>query len=148
MKKFLLLLFAVLAALVYFESSRFGLRLWGMNLVFDATRDLLETKARGFLQDIQFKDFAHAAQFHSLADQAQADIPKKIEKKFLVKPELLDIRHFEILRIDVSPDGNRAKAIATITVRFLGNGKTRDFETVLYWKKEEGQWYLDLESSL
>ena len=148
MKKFLLLLFLGLMAVIYLESTRFGINLGGISLVLDENRNMLEQKAKGFLQDIQFKDFKHAANFHHPDDQKKADISKKIEKKFLVKPELLDIRHFEIIRIDVSDEGNRAKAISTVTVTFLGNRQTKDFEVVLYWKKINKEWFLDLESSL
>ena len=62
---------------------------------------------RDFLQDIQYKDFDHAATFHAPEDAKDKNIAQKLEAKFAVKPELIDIRHFEVLRIDLFPDGGR-----------------------------------------
>jgi hypothetical protein len=153
MKKFLLLLLIVLGVAVYLESSRYSLRLGGVAFELDPNRNAIDTKTRRFLTDLQYKDFPHAASFHDPAIQEKFDIPKLIEKKFLVKPEHLDIRHFEVLRVDVSPQGSRAKAIVKVTVRLLSTDKVRDVEAVFYWKKSPGpkppaQWFMDLQSSL
>lgn len=148
MKKWIVLLVIVLAAGLYASSTRYGLRIASWSWSWAPQRAALEEMTRRFLVDVQFKDFAHAATFHSSEDAAGRDIAALIEKKFAVKPELLDIRHFEILRIDVSPEGDRAKSVNTVTVKVLNSGKTRDVELVLYWKHENDRWYMDLQSSL
>jgi hypothetical protein len=117
-------------------------------MAFDADRDAIHRNSRRFLEDIQYKDFAHAAVFHTDRERNEKNIAQLIEKKFLVKPELLDIRHFEVLRVDLSGEGNRGKSVSNVTVKFLNTKETRDVECVLYWKKENDAWYMDLQSSL
>lgn len=148
MKKWMLLLVILLVAGLYASSDRYGLRIGSWSWSWSPEQSLLDDLTRRFLVDVQFKNFDHAATFHTKEDGEGKDIASLIEKKFAVKPELLDIRHFEILRIDVSPQADRAKSVNTVTVKVLNSGKTRDVELVLYWKRVEGKWYMDLQSSL
>lgn len=155
MKKLLLVVLVGLALAIYAGSSRYGFALGGVRVSLSPIKQLLDEKARGFLTDIQYKDFERAAQHHSEEDQAKKDIPKLIEAKFHVKPEALDIRHFEVLRVDLAPTNDRAKAVCTVTVVYLnapaslGISGPKDYDVVLYFKKaDDGQWWMDLQSSL
>ena len=148
MKKFLAVVALVLALAVYFESSRYALGLGGFSAVLDEDRHALDTNTRGFLTAIQYKDFGKAASYHHPDEREKFDIAKMIEEKFYIKPEHLDIRHFETLRVDVDPEGLRGKVMARANLKILNAGKVRDVEAIFYWKKVEGAWYLALRSSL
>ncbi len=148
MKKLIVLALVVLGLLAYAGSDRYGVSVLGVDLAFDPIGRMLDRKSKGFLSDIQFKAFERAAQYHAPEDRSKRDIPKLIEDKFAVKPEALDIRHFEVLRVDVSEDGARAKSLCQASVKFLNTDQLRDFELVLYWKKVGEEWWLDLQSSL
>ena len=131
--------------------------------------------ARSFLTDLQFKDFEKAASYHTLLDSKKANIPKLIEKLFAVKPELLNIREFEIVKVEMDPDGKRAKAFFRSTGEILNTAKDdkpnkeKEVEGILYWHKlpssegapgaptmtttdpaaaEAEKWFMKLESSL
>jgi len=147
-KKFFLLLLVVLGLAVYMDSSRYGLSVGGAVLALDGDRFEIDRRTRRFLEDLKYKDFDHAATFHTPEEREEFDIAAMIEKKFYVKPEHLDIRHFEILRVDVSDSGDRGKAVIKATVKLLNLGKIKDAEAVFYWKKVEGTWYQELRSSL
>lgn len=148
LKKFWLLLAIVVGLAIYLESDRYGIRLGSAVFRLDGDRHDLDTKTHRFLTDIQFKNFDHAATFHTEEEREQFDIAAMIEKKFLVKPEQLDIRHFEVLRIDISPEGDRGKSVVKANVKLLALGQTKDVEAIFYWKKVGGTWHMALQSSL
>ena len=148
MKKFLAVVALVLALAVYFESSRYSLSLAGFSAVLDEDRNALDQGTRGFLTAIQYKDFEKAASFHHPDEREKFDIAKMIEDKFYIKPEHLDIRHFETLRVDVGPEGRRGKVAARANLKILNAAKVKDVEAIFYWKKVDGDWYLALRSSL
>ena len=106
--------------------------------------------ARSFLEDIQFKDFARAARYHSPDEQDDVDIPFLLERLFALKPELLDIMEYEILFVDVDSSGLRARTKARVKFKNLLQGKIEDREMLLYWQREtrEAPWHMQLESSL
>jgi len=102
-----------------------------------------------FLEDIQFKDFSHAASLHSQEDQSKKDIPGLIESKFKIKPELLDIKGFQVLRLDVMSTGDRAKALCNVQVKLLNSERdVKELEMVFFFKLQNGEWFMDLQSSL
>src|SRR5690242_5570597 len=109
MKKWRALGVVGLALCFYFHSIRYGIRIGGVHLAWAPDKQRVEERANDFLEAIQFKDFVRAATNHSDKDQAGRDIPRLIEAKFQVKPELLDIKSFEILRVDLAGKGDRAK---------------------------------------
>lgn len=154
MKKLILILMVALALAVYFGSTKYGLELGGVRLMLDPSKEEVLKATRRFLEDIQFKDFTHAGSFHTEEDQKKKDIPALIERKFGIKPEQLDIRHFEVLRIDISSSGDRAKALTRTTSKVLnskqvtGKEQVREVDIVWYWKKVDGKWFMDLQSSL
>lgn len=149
MKKWLVLGLAILGLVVYSFSSRFGLRVGSLTLSWAPDKHAIETRIFDFLEGIQFKDFARAAKVHSDKDQEGRDIPKLLEAKFQIKPELLDIKGFEILRIDLTHAGERAKVLTKVHVKLLNSGEPiREVEAVFYFKKEPSGWVMDLQSSL
>jgi hypothetical protein len=147
-KKWILLVVVGLGVALYFGSDRYAVGIGPWRVPLDPDRSRLHEATCEFLRSIQFKDFTRASTLHTDADRAKRDLPQLIEKKFAVPPELLDIRHFEVVRIDVWPEGNRAKSVNAVTVKLLNSKEIRDVELVLYWKKNEGRWYMDLQSSL
>jgi len=147
-KKAVLVVVVVLALVVYASSTRYGLVLGNFHLSFAPDKDEVYRKMMRFIQDIQFKDFKHAATFHSDKDRAEQDIPKKIEQRFVVKPEMLDIKTFDVLGVEITPEGDRAKVRTQWHVKLLNSNQTKDVDVVFYWQKQDGQWYMDLQSSL
>ena len=100
----------------------------------------LEEMARDFLEDIQYKDFAKAAKYHSFADQGKADIPALIERLFAIKPEQLDLRDYTITGVDLDEKGDRARTHFHATYVVLnsaqgedGKNEERQIEGILYW---------------
>jgi hypothetical protein len=155
-----------------------GWSLFGKTLAWNQDAALLEKLAREFLTDLQFKDFSKAGKYHTLLDAKKADIPKLIERMFAVKPEFLNIRDFEVVKVDLDPDGKRARTFFRSTLEILNTAKDdkpnkeKEVEGILYWHKlpaAEGisggptsgtattpttteqvaeQWFMKLESSL
>ena len=150
MKKWIFLVLVLAVVAIYMKSSRYGIVLGGYLIALDPAKLVVETAAHRFLEDIQFKDFVHAATFHTAEDRKIKDIPHLIEEKFHIKPELLDIKSFEVLRVDVMSNGLRAKALTKVFVRVLNAEQNiREIEATFVFKKEpDGQWYMDLQSSL
>ncbi len=154
MRKFLTVLivvvvFAVLiGAVILVARSRYGVEVGGYYLTWSEDRYKLDRKMRGFLEAIQFKDFDKAANYHDEQDRDKRNIAQLIESKFLVKPEQLDLRAYQIKEIDLSEKGDRARILTVTTVHKLNTAEVRDVEAMFYWAKENGTWYLKLESSL
>lgn len=101
-----------------------------------------------FMEDIQYKDFKAAANLSSPEDREKADIPKLIERLFAIKPEQLDINKIELLSSEVDSTGERARTKLGTDVKVLNTSELRHPEIMLYWKKRDGHWYMDLQSSL
>ncbi len=145
----LILIVLVMALLGYLGASNYGWRLGPLGFSWDPGREQVERLTRKFLDDIRFKDFAHAGTFHTASDQAAVNIPAMIESKFAIKPEQLDIQETRIERIDLDPEGRRAKAVTVWHTKWLNMKEVRDVEVALYWQKgADGLWYMQLKSSL
>lgn len=125
-----------------------GLRPWGIQLFgykvvsWAPDGQDLERMAWKFLEDLKYKDFAAASQFHSFADQGKADIPALIERLFAIKPEQLDLRDYTITGVDLDEDGKRARTHFHATYVVLnsargeeGQNEERQVEGILYWHK-------------
>jgi hypothetical protein len=148
-KKWLVLALVLVGLLIYSVSSRYGMRLGPVRLSWAPDKHAVETRIFDFLEGIQFKDFERAARVHSEKDQEGRNIPELIEKKFMIKPELLDIKSFEIVHIDLTHAGERAKVLTKVHVMLLNSGEPiKEIEAVFYFKRAEGQWVMDLQSSL
>lgn len=121
-----------------------------LGLPLGGEEGLLRRSSQQFWEDIQFKDFEHAATYHSEARQAEVDIPYLLERIFLVKPELLDIMSYEIVMADVDSTGLRARVKTRVKVKDLVRERVDDREMMLYWKREDmaSPWTMDLETSL
>lgn len=156
-KSVVLLLFVLLAGglgLAIFAAPG-TLSLGGVPVAF-GERGWLVDRTRDFLEDIQFKDFDHAATYHLAEKQTARDIPALIRRVFQIKHEVLDIKDFEILEVDLDRSGRRARVRTKVDFHVLGPSDVRDapessknVEMLFYWfKGADGQWTMDLESSL
>ena len=82
-------------------------------------RGQLRRIAMLFLQDLQFKDYAQAASYHSKADQELVDIPYLIQKLFQIRPEALDLMDYEVVKVDLDDGGNRARVKVRMKAKLL-----------------------------
>ena len=112
---------------------------------------VLKEKSARFMECLKFKDFQEAARFHSPEDlKANPNIPKLLEKFFLIPPENLDVQHNQIDFAEIDSTGLRGRVKTTSSVNVLNQGQkeSRRVEAVLYWKKIGPNWYLDLRTTL
>lgn len=144
----ILVFVALIGAVVLVTRSRYGVEVGGRHLTWSEDRYELDRRMRGFLEAIQFKDFDKAGNYHNEEDRDNRNLGRLIESKFLIKPEQLDIRDYQIREIGISEAGNRARILTVTTVHKLNTAEVRDAEAMFYWAKEDGTWYLKLESSL
>lgn len=121
--------------------GRHGFKLGPIAWSWSPELALLEDLASRFLTDLKFKDFEQAAKYHTVLEQAKVDIPVLIERLFQVKPEFLNIRDFQVVRVELDPDGKRARTIFKSNVEFLNTAegdnpnKEKQVEGILYWHK-------------
>lgn len=110
----------------------------------------LRRTSLSFWEDIQFKDFARAATYHSPDKQAGIDIPYLLERLFGVKPEFLDIMETEIVLADIDSTGLRARVKTRLKIKFLFTGDIKDREIMLYFHRATvgSPWFMELETSL
>lgn len=103
-----------------------------------------------FWEDIQFKDFDHAASYHSVEKQQSVDIPFLIQRLFAVKPEALDVMTYEVVLAHIDSTGNRGRVKTRVKVKVLLDEKIRERELMLYFHREDAlsPWYMELEDSL
>lgn len=113
-------------------------------------QSLLRSLAVSFWEDIQFKDFAHAASYHAEEIQDQVDIPYLIERLFSLKPEMLDVMTYEVVFVDIDSTGLRARVKTRLKIKDLVREEIREQEVILYFQREstDKPWYMILESSL
>lgn len=133
---------------LYFFVTKYEIRIGALRWIFSKERGLLQELTTSFLEDIQFKDFAKAAMYHTEEDQEHVDIPALLERLFKIKPEFLDIMKFEITDVNIDRSGNRARVKTHTTVKLLNTEEIREPDIIFYWQKQNGKWYMNLESSL
>ena len=106
--------------------------------------------ALSFLEDIQFKDFKSAAQYHSPEDQETVDIPFLIWKLFGVKPEAIDFMRYEVVFAKVDSSKNRIRLKARMTAKIVSHSEPRDQDLMLYFfrKDSSSPWHMKFEDSL
>ncbi len=137
----ILLVVLALAAATLVGLQSHGFRLFGFSYTWNEELAQLDKLARAFLQDLQFKDFDKAGKYHSFVDQGKANIPQLIERLFQVKPEVLNIRDFEIVKVDLDDDGKRARTFFRSNLELLNTAegdkpnKEKQVEGILYWHK-------------
>ena len=112
MKKVNLIIILIIAAAIGITvtGSRFGLEIGNLSYFFNSDKGQVYKLTEDFLEDIQFKDFEKAAKYHTPEDQKEANIPKLIEEKFKIKPEMMDIREIEVQKVEIDRSGDRARA--------------------------------------
>ena len=116
---------------------------------WQSDKAVVKRKSHRFLECLKFKEFDEAVSFHAPADiKARPDMPKLLENFFKIPHEDLDIQDINIDFIEFDSTGRRAKAKTTCGVRILNTKEDKRPEAVLYWKKMDGNWYLDLRTTL
>lgn len=148
--KIVLVLVALLALIgggyFFIQSSNLGQAPLG-TLVSGNKQELVKA-SRSFMEDLQYKDFK-SAELYSLPEQREKyDIPTLIERLFQVKPEFLNILNYEILSTDFDRSGDRARVHLKANIKVLNANKEKSPELILYYKKMDNKWYMDLASSL
>ncbi len=150
MKK-ILILFVILfscafAALVISGRATGG---QGIGNGSSADRGQLEQISLKFMEDLRFKDFQHAASYHSVEDRKKVNIPQLIEQWFAVKPEALDIMRYEIQKVDIDSTGKRGRVKIKTVLKILNADQIKEPEMMLYFFKDPAEgWIMELESSL
>lgn len=100
----------------------------------DPSRRLIRELSLQFMEDLQFKDFRRSASYHHELERDRVDIGRTIEKLFLLKPEMLDLREFHIINADVDSTGRRARVhIRTKFQRLNMEKEPEEGELILYW---------------
>jgi hypothetical protein len=143
------------AAALVIVSSPFGVSVGGIE-VGGTERKWLAERTIDFLEDIQFKDFQRASTYHLDKTQKERNIPELIRRIFQIKHEVLDIKDYKILDVDLDRSTSRARVRALVHYHVLGDQSTRDHleamrevEMLFYWfRQTDGTWTMELESSL
>jgi hypothetical protein len=102
----------------------------------DPSRRIVEDLSMQFMEDLQFKDFRRSASYHHKLERDRVDIGKTLERLFLIKPEMLDIREYRIVKAEVDSTGKRARVhINTKFQRLNMKDEPEESELILYWMK-------------
>ena len=97
---------------------------------------VVDDMTRAFFEDLQFKDFRQAGLYHHKLERDRLDIGRTLEALFLVKPELLDIRDYKIVRTEVDSKAGRAKTLVRTRYKILNQDKEpQEKEILVYWIK-------------
>jgi len=143
---FVLLILCAFAAFVISGRASGG---EGIGTGSSADRGALSQIALKFMEDLRFKDFQHAASYHSTEDRKKVNIPQLIEHWFQVKPETLDIMRYEILKVDIDSTGKRGRVKVKTVLKILNANEIKEPELMLYFFKDPTEgWIMELESSL
>ena len=96
----------------------------------------VEKLSEKWMEDLQFKDFRSSGLYHHKLDRDRVDIGRALERLFLVKPELLDIRDYEIVSTHVDSTGERARVKVRSRFKRLNKDKEpQEAVLMLYWMK-------------
>ena len=118
-------------------------------LPMSGDRAHLEQQSLKFMEDLRFKDFQHAASYHSTEDRKKVNIPALIEQMFHVKPEMLDIMRYRVLDVAIDSTGRRGRVKLKAVCKILNANQIQEPEILLYWFKDPTEgWIMELESSL
>lgn len=117
------LLGGAVAYVVYFKPFRPGV----------ATVNKLSRK---WMEDLQFKDFRSSSLYHHKLDRHRVDIGRALERLFLVKPELLDIKDYRVVDTHIDSTGRRARVRVKAKYQRLNKDKKpQEADLMLYWMK-------------
>jgi len=101
---------------------------------------LVRKAALAFMEDLQFKDFRSSSLYHHELERDRVDVGRTLEKLFLVKPELLDILDYKIVKLEIDKSGDRARVLLRTKYKRLNyDEKPQDGEALLYWIKRHPQ---------
>lgn len=142
------LVLILIGVVIYLGVSKYDIKFGILKFAFSQEKSLLQNLTNDFLEDIRFKDFTKAATYHTPEDQKKVNIPELIERIFKIKPEFLDIMKYEITGVDVDRSGMRARVKTHTTIKMLNSDELKEADTIFYWHKIDGHWYMKLESSL
>ena len=96
----------------------------------------IDDYAKMFMEDVQFKDFRRASNYHHELERDRMDIGRAIETIFLVKPEMLEIREYRIVRTTLSSQNTRGRTLVRTKYKRLNVAKEpEEKDIVLYWIK-------------
>ena len=99
-------------------------------------RRILHELSSAFLEDLQFKDFRSSGLYHHPFEQDRVDIGKALERLFLVKPELLNIRDFRLVQNEVDSTGRRGRTLVNVQFDVLNrDDNPREADLMLYWMR-------------
>ncbi len=146
--KVLVLLLAILliagSGYAYLQSQQ--LNQAPLSTVLSGDKQSIVQTSQHFMEDLKYKDFKAAAKYSLPEQQATLDMPALIERLFQVKPEFLDIQKYTVTATDQS--GERARVHLNAHIKILNTDESRIPEIILYYKKKNGQWYMDFASSV
>lgn len=150
MKK-VIVIFAVLVVLAvsaFVLSTYSGCRVSNKIDLSDPDKKAVEQLTLRFLEDIKFKDFKKAGTYHNAEEMKKVNIPMLLERIFQIKPEFLDIMRYEITGIDLDSSKIRARVKTHLVIKVLNTKEIKEVDVIFFYHKEEGKWYMKLESSL
>lgn len=121
-----------------------------LGLALGGDRGALRRIALAFLEDVQFKDFVSAANYHAPDLIDSVDIPFLLQRLFAVKPEALDIMDYDIVFAELDSSNLHARVKVRIKVKLLLDETIREREFILYFDRDSAgdPWYMKLEDSL
>lgn len=131
---------------LFFQSSNLDRVPLGTLLSSDS--QAMVQKSLAFMEDIKYKDFDTSAKYSLPEQQGKYDLPALIEGLFKVKPEFLDLQKYEVVTTDLDSSGKRARVHVKADVKLLNSDKIKQPELILYFKKQDGDWFMDFASSL
>lgn len=103
---------------------------------FSPDRNQVTELSNKWMEDLQFKDFRSSSLYHHKLDRDRVDIGRAIERLFLVKPEMLDILDYRIVRAEVDSSGRRARVKVNVRYKKLNKDKDpKEGRMMLYWMK-------------
>jgi hypothetical protein len=103
---------------------------------FNSDRKVVRELSMQFLEDLQFKDFRSSALYHHRLEQGRVDVGRSLERLFLIKPEMLDIIDYRVVKAEVDSSENRARVLVNTRFRRLNmKDEPEEADLMLYWIK-------------
>ncbi|MBA2664954.1 MAG: hypothetical protein H0U74_21880 [Bradymonadaceae bacterium] len=101
---------------------------------FNSDRRMVEELSKRFVEDLQFKDFRSSSLYHHRLEQSRVDIGRALERLFMVKPEMLDIIDYRVVRAEIDSTDNRARVLVNARFRRLNmKDEAEEADLMLYW---------------
>ncbi|MFU8806350.1 MAG: hypothetical protein ACNA8W_21240, partial [Bradymonadaceae bacterium] len=103
---------------------------------FNTDRRVVRELSTQFLEDLQFKDFRSSSLYHHRLEQGRVDVGRSLERLFAIKPEMLDIIDYRVVKADVDSSENRARVLVNTRFRRLNmKDEPEEADVMLYWIK-------------